>query len=124
LAAIVTFSIKNNAWFLNAFRFGVLGDTSWSFTGKEFLCDLKSDPGQTKPDLSLASDSPSPATILVLDPINRVLQFNVTDILIQQKLQLGPYNYDLIMVNTSTGERDTLMSGVITVVQGITLTAS
>jgi hypothetical protein len=121
LAAIVTFSIKNNAWFLNAFRFGLLGDTSWSFTGKNFLCDLKSDPAQAKADLALSSTSPSPATILVLDPVQRVLQFNVTDHLIRSKLQLGPYNYDLIMVDAVTGERDTLMSGVITVVQGITI---
>ena len=122
MAATVTFSIMNNAWFLNAFRFGVLGDTSWSFTGKHFLCDLKSDPSVTKPDLSLSSLTPSPATILVLDPVVRVLQFNVTDLLIRSKLQLGPYQFDLIMVDNVTGERDTLMSGTITVDQGVTLT--
>jgi hypothetical protein len=121
LAAIVTFSIKNNVWFLNAFRFGVLGDTSWSFTGKHFLCDFKSDPSQAKPDLSTSSTSPSPATILVLDPVVRVLQFNVTDLVVRNKLQPGPYQYDLIMVDAVTGERDTLMGGVMTVEQGVTL---
>jgi hypothetical protein len=121
LAATVTFSIKNNVWFLNAFRFGVVGDTSWSFTNKDFLCDLKSDPSQTNPDLSLSSTGPSPATILVLDPIARVLQFNVEDLVLRNKLSVGPYQYDLIMVDDTTGERDMLMSGVITVMQGVTL---
>jgi hypothetical protein len=121
LAATVIFSIFNNAWFLNAFRFGVQGDISWSFDDKSFLCDLKSDPSQTKPDLSLSSSTPSPATILVLDPVQRVLQYNVTDIAIRKALQPGPYQYDLIMVDDVTGERDPLMGGVITVVQGVTL---
>lgn len=121
MAATVTFSIKNNAWFLNAFRFGVVGDTSWSFTGKHFLCDLKSDPSVPKPDLSLSSTAPSPATIIVLDAVARVLQFNVTDLVVRAKLQPGPYQYDLMMCDTITGERDTLMSGTITVEQGITL---
>ena len=121
MAATVTFSIKNNVWFLNAFRFGVVGDTSWSFTNKDFLCDLKSDPSQTNPDLSLSSTGPSPATILVLDPIARVLQFNVEDLVLRNKLSVGPYQYDLIMVDDTTGERDMLMSGVITVMQGVTL---
>lgn len=123
MAATVSFSIKNNAWFLNAFRFGALGDTSWSFTGKHFLCDLKSDPGATKADLSLSSRTPSPANIIVLDPVERVLQFSVTDTLIRAKLQPGPYQYDLIMCDDASGERDTLMTGTITVELGITLGA-
>lgn len=121
MAAVVTIPIKNNVWFLNAFRFGKLGDTSWSFTGKHFLCDLKQDPEQLAADLSLSSLSPSPAGLIVLDEVNRILQFNVNDHLIRQKLQPGPYQYDLIMVDNVTGERDTLMSGTITVFQGVTL---
>ena len=122
MAATVLISILNNTWFNNAFQFGVAGDTSWSFTGKEFLCDLKSDIDQITPDLSLSSVSPSPATILVLDPVLRILQFNVTDLVIRANLIVGPYQYDLIMVDIATGERDPLMGGVITVVQGVTLT--
>jgi hypothetical protein len=122
LAATVLISILNNTWFDNAFQFGVAGDTSWSFAGKEFLCDLKSDIDQPTPDLSLSSVSPSPSTILILDPVLRTLQFNVTDLVIRANLQVGPYQYDLIMVDIATGERDALMGGVITVVQGVTLT--
>ena len=120
MAATVNFSIKNNVWFVNAFQFGGVGDTSWSFTGKNFLCDLKSDPGQTKADLSLSSTE-TPATIVVTDAVARVLQFNVHDLAIRNKLQPGPYQYDLIMVDVGTGERDPLMGGVITVEQGVTI---
>lgn len=121
LAAVVTFSIFNNVWFLDAFQFGTPGDLSWSFTGKDFLCDLKSDPTVTKPDMSLSSTS-SPPTIVVLDPVNRILQYYVEDLVLRHYLQPGPYQYDLIMVDRVTGERDILMSGTITVVQGVTLT--
>lgn len=124
MAATVLISILNNAWFNNAFQYGVVGDTSWSFTGKEFLCDLKSDIDNVTPELSLASDSQSPPTILVLDPVLRILQFNVTDLVIRASLPVGPYQYDLVMSDILTGERDVLMSGVITVVQGVTLTES
>lgn len=120
MAAVVTFACKNNVWLLNAWRFGVLGDTSWNFTGKHFLCDFKADPDQTTPTLALASTGLNPG-ILVVDAVTRVLQFSVTDIVIRQKFQLGPYQFDLIMVDNSTGERNSLMSGVLTIEQGITI---
>ncbi len=121
IPATVTFSIKNNAWFLLAFRFGTLGDTSWSFAGKHFLCDFKSDQDNATPDLATSSTAASPATILVLDAVNRILQFNVSDHVIRQKLPPGPYRYDLIMVDNITGERDAIMQGTMTVLQGITI---
>jgi hypothetical protein len=57
----------------------------------------------------------------VLDAVARILGFKVTDIVIRQKFSLGPYQFDLIMVDDSTGERVPLMSGVMTVEQGITI---
>jgi hypothetical protein len=121
LAATVLFSIKNNAWCVNAFRFGTAGDTSWSFSGKSFLCDLKEDTSQAKPALALNSTD-SPAMLMVTDPVLRVLQFSISDVTIRKSLPPGPYQYDLIMVDDVTGQRDTIMTGVITVVQGVTLT--
>ena len=116
----VNFPIRNNAWWLTAFQFGIAGDTSWSFTHKHFLCDLKGDPTQSTPDFATSSIE-SPPTILVLDEVQRILQFYVTDLQIRAVLQVQPYNYDLIMVDDITGERDSLMFGIITVTQGITL---
>jgi hypothetical protein len=118
MTALVTFSQPNNTWLLLAWRFGTQGDTSWSFTGKSFLCDFKADPSQVKPDLVTSSAT---NTILILDVVNRILQFNVTDLVIRQKLQPGPYFGDLIMVDNVTGERDPLMNIVMTITQGVTL---
>lgn len=120
MAAVVTFSIKNNVWLTNAWQFGKPADTSWSFTGKHFLCDFKADPDQAVPTLALASTGLSPG-IIVIDAVARILGFKVTDLVIRQKFSLGPYQFDLIMVDDSTGERVPLMSGVMTVEQGITI---
>jgi hypothetical protein len=120
-APIVNISVPNNVWFKNAFRFGVASDTSWSFTGKMFLCDLKADPTQTNADLALSSLASPEPTLVVLDAIQRILAFSVKDTLIRNRLQVQPYFYDLIMVDTTTFERDALMQGMITFTQGVTL---
>jgi hypothetical protein len=119
--ATVNFALLNNVWFNLVFRFGVLGDTTWSFTGKHFLCDFKADPDDRTPAMALSSIGSSPAGILVLDPVARILQFNVSDTVLRTKLPVGSYKYDLIMVDDVTGERDPLMQGRASVVQGITI---
>ena len=116
----VNLVVPNNVWWTDAFQFGVVGDTSWSFAHMYFLCDLKADPPQALADLPLSSEA-SPPTILVLDEINRILQFEVTDLVLRAALVVQPYSYDLVMVNATTGERDLLMIGTITVTQGITI---
>jgi len=120
MTAKVTFPQPNNAWLLLAFRFGTQGDTSWSFVGKHFLCDFKADPGQDDADLATSSIG-SPQTILVLDTVNRILQFNLTDHQLRAALEPGPYSFDMIMVDDVTGERDVLMTGVMTLTQGVTI---
>lgn len=118
--SVVNITVPNNVWWLDAFQFGTVGDTSWSFAHQEFLCDLKSDPTVLTPDMALSSVS-SPPTIVVLDEAARILTFDVTDHMIRAHVQPGPYTYDLIMVDMTTGERRRLMKGVITIEQGITI---
>lgn len=130
LPATVNFAVKTSAWLTDQFRFGVVGDTSWSFTNKYFLCDFKQDPSQSTPDLSLSSQPVAGVNIditngiIVVDVVQRILKFNVTDKQLQDYMQLGPESYDLIMVDQTTGERDPLMTGVLTVDQGVTLTGN
>ena len=120
MVASVAITTKNNVWFVPAWRFGVVGDTSWSFTGKHFLCDFKSDPSNDTPELSLSSIG-SPQTIFVLDAVNRLLQFAVTDITLRAAMDPGVYQFDLIMVDDATGERTPLLVGALTVTQGVTI---
>jgi hypothetical protein len=67
-------------------------------------------------------------TILVTDVTQRILTMNLTDTAIRAALSPtggalgnGAYNYDLIMVDNGTGQRDMLMKGTLTVEQGVTI---
>ncbi len=116
IVARVDIDITNNAYWDDQFQFGVLGDTSWSFTGCSFLLDVKPLPSTGPASLSLSSAA---ATIVVDDPIGRVLHFYVPDTTIIAQLPVGMYYYDLIMVAAS-GQRDPLMWGKLKVIQGVT----
>ena len=122
----VDIAIPNNVWWVDAFQFGTVGDTSWSFTGKNFLLDIKVKKTDVTPLLALNSTG---GTIVVDDAVNRVLHVLVTDLVIRAHLpvtncQADPpvptYHYDLIMVDIATGERDMLMYGSLAVNQGTT----
>lgn len=122
---VVNIAIENNAWWDDSFQFGTLGDTSWSFVGKKFLLDIKVNAADTVPVLSLNSTPGN--TILVTDTTQRILTMNVTDLAIRAALSPtggalsnGSYNYDLIMVDNVSGQRDMLMKGTLTVLQGVT----
>lgn len=123
----VDIAIPDNVWWVDAFQFGASDDTSWSFTGKHFLCDIKVKASDTSPLLSLTSVG---MQIVVDDAALRILHFNVTDIAIRAALPptnacasppVCPYHYDLIMVDNSSGERDMLMYGSLVVGQGVTV---
>ncbi len=122
-AARVNMAIQNNATWEDAFKFGVDGDTSWSFTGQSFHMDVKGTRDDPNPLLTLSS---ADSTIVVDDAVNRVLHFDVDDALIVASLPVTvdcePYVYDLVMVDDSDNTRVVLMSGTVTVEQGVTLT--
>ena len=121
-AARVDMVISNNATWEDAFQFGTVGDTSWSFIGKSFFTDIKGTRDDPNPLLSLSSGG---GTIVVDDPVGRTLHFFVDDDTIVGSLPItvdcDPYVYDLVMVDNSDGSRTVLMSGKLYVEQGITL---
>jgi hypothetical protein len=140
---VVDVEVSNNAWWDDAFQFGVQGDTSWSFNGVTFLLDIKVIQSDANAVLSLSS----PGTITVVDTVQRILQMNVTDKAMRAVLLttdvtalpigwvvpagttqpgangtlFGRYEYDLIMVTTSTGQRDMLMQGDFVMKRGVTV---
>ena len=117
----VNIAVPSNVWWLDTFQFGTVGDLSWSFAHKHFLCDLKADPTQTVADLALSSMTSPEPTIIVVNEEDRILGFYVTDIELRAALVVQPYSYDLVMVDATTGERDLLMIGTITITQGVTI---
>lgn len=110
--------IDNNGTMMNAFQFGTPTDTTWTFNGQSFEMDVQLTYYDNTPKLSLSTAS---GTIVIDDPIQRVLHFNVPPSNIQTSLTPGAYVYDLIMLDGSTPPvRVPLMHGRILVGQGIT----
>jgi len=117
-AALVDIVIPNNATWSDAFQFGVVGDTSWDFTGQSFKLEIKASHNDTTP---LATFTSAGGTIVVDDLVQRVLHMNVPDTTIDTDLPVGQYVYDLIMFDgSSPAIRVQLMTGHVFVRQGVT----
>lgn len=112
----VDIEVQNNVWWDDAFQFGDPLDQTWTFTGVSFYLAVKSDPEASTVLLSCSSVA---GTIVVADPINRILNMLVTDEAMSAALVPGHYVYDLIMVQTS-GQTDGLMYGSLVMKQGVT----
>lgn len=115
----VEIEIQSNVFWDDAFQFGLADDQTWNFNGMSFLLDLKLHRSDTNPVLSLSSAAGS---IVVTDPINRILNMYVTDHALRAALTPNTcYEYDLIMSNNSTGQRDCLMYGTVKFDYGVTI---
>ena len=116
--ALVDIEIENNSTWIDAFQFGVVGDTSWSLTGQNFRLDVKGNRDQVSALLSITSGA---GTIVVDDVIQRAIHFNVPETAIAAALPPGEYVYELMMYdNSSPAIRVPLMGGTLRVKQGIT----
>ena len=109
--------IDNNVTWMDAFIIGKEGDTTWSFDNQEFELDVQLNRYDTVPLLSLTTAN---GRIVVDDPIQRVLHFNVDAAEIQDALNPGFYVYDLVMIDGTTAARVLLMHGTLELAQGIT----
>ena len=119
----VDMAIANNVYWDDAFQFGQPDDFTWSFSGVTFTLDIVT-PQETwvngVPPAPVLSLSSAGGTIVVDDPVNRILHLFVSDLTIRSALPIGCYQYDLVMTTTATGERDALMYGSVEVYSGIT----
>lgn len=116
-AACVDIYANNNGTLADAFRFGTLGDTSWSFTNKTFEMEIKASRDDTAALLELTSGD---SEIVVDDLVERVLHLNVTPTALQAALPPAEYVYDLLMTDTVTGVVTPLMQGKLVIKQGVT----
>jgi hypothetical protein len=108
--------IDNNGTWQDAFQFWKPDDTTWDLVGSTFEMDVQLNPYDTVPLLSLTTAN---GRIIVDDPIQRVIHFQVDPADIQASLRPGIYVYDLVMIYQTT-VRVLLMHGVVQVVQGVT----
>jgi hypothetical protein len=146
-AAIVDIVTAANATWNDAFQFdppaltgappppyyppGSATGPTWTFNGQNFRLDIKGYINETSALLSLNSQPGNSTLIVVDDPINRILHFNVPEAVISgitgatgatgAGLVPGEYIYDFIMYDDSTPPiRLPLMKGKFVLVAGIT----
>lgn len=117
--SLVNIYLYENVWWTDAFQFGDLDDTSWSFTDKSFHCDVKA---TNDYDAAALLELTSAASeIVVDDAVERILHFAVTDTVLRAALEPGTsYFYDLVMIDDGTGQRDLLMRGRLAFKHGVT----
>lgn len=119
-AARVDIVTGNNVTFEDAFQFGTVGDTSWSFSGQNFRMDLKRNRNvDTTPLVSFTSGA---GQIIVDDPVQRILHFLVPETTLSAASVIpGTYDYDFIMFDgSSPAVRIALMYGKFKVYNGVT----
>lgn len=118
-AALENMTVANNGTWSSAYIIGKEGDLTWSFTGCQFELDVQRNRYDTVPLLSLTTGN---GRIIVDDPIQRVLHFNVIAADLQSNLPPGIYVYDLVMIDVN-GVRTPLMYGQLKIIQGVTYPA-
>jgi hypothetical protein len=116
--ATVDIEIQSNATWLDAFQLGTVGDTSWSFVGQNFRCDVKVNRDAAS---SLITMTTANGQVIIDDPIQRVLHFNVPETaLAAAGILPGNYVYELVMYDNSTPAiRVPMMGGKLRVKIGI-----
>lgn len=117
-AARVDMEVRDSGDWSDAFQFGTVGDTSWSFSGCTFHMDVKGSTDDASPLFQLNSAN---GRVVVDDPVQRILHFNAVKADIQAALVPGRYVYDFVMI-TGAGVRTPLMYGHVKFKHGATQT--
>lgn len=119
-ASVVNIFTSDNVTLQDAFRFGVTGDTTWSFTGMTFEMEVKASADDAAPLVTWTSGG---GQIVVDDATTRVLHLNVSKAALQAALPVAVYVYDLIMISSDpTPVRTMLMQGKLTISKGVSET--
>jgi hypothetical protein len=109
-------AVDNNSTWRDAFQFSNADDQTWNLAGCTFEMDVQRNSYDLVPLLSMSTTN---GQIVIADPVQRVIYFNVSPGDIQASLKPGKYLYDLVMIEP-TDVRTLLMHGTVTIQQGIT----
>jgi hypothetical protein len=121
-AACLDIFINDNATFQDAWQFNPpVGVTSLDFTGNSFEMSVKASRDDVAPLVTFTSAGGQ--IVLALATPNPVVNMYVVDTVIQTDLPAAEYDYDLVMLDTSTPPiRTILLQGKIFVKHGVTET--
>lgn len=135
--ANVDITVQNNVTWNDAYQFDPPSDSdddddtvdtqdndsddaapTWTLNGQNFRLDIKGNPQDIPPLLSLSS---TVGEIVVNDAVNRIIQMNVPESVLNDALVPGEYFYDLVMYDNSVPPiRVALMGGRFNFTIGIT----
>lgn len=116
-ASIVDIIAPNNATLQDAFQFDPAGTWLLAANFSMAIKMARSDPA------ALVTFGTSDGTIVVDDPVQRIIHMNITDTALAAALPVGEYVYDLVMHDASAPPiRTLLMQGRFFVTNGITET--
>jgi|ERR1700735_5133881 len=115
-ASQVDIITANTITFSDAIQFGLSTDT-WTLAGMTFEFTIKASRSDAA---NLAQWTSGAGQIIITDPINRIITFNVPESVIAAALQVGKYVYDLVMFDGSSPPiRTMLMQGHLYIQQGV-----
>jgi hypothetical protein len=120
-AAQVNIFITDNATFQDAWQYNPPPGATLNFAGNSFEMSVKASSDDVAPLVTFLSSSGQ--IVIASDTNPAVLNMNVPDTVIQSDLPAAEYDYDLIMLDTSSPPiRTRLQFGKIFVKHGVTLT--
>jgi hypothetical protein len=108
--------LDNNTSLSEAWQFWDANDTTWNLNGCSFAMDIQVTYYDLAPKMSLSSAA---GTIVVADPVQRVIYLNADSTAVQAALTPGVYVYDLVMTD-ALGVKTALLHGFVKVSQGVT----
>jgi len=112
----VDFSVVDNGDWEDALQLGDPEDQTWNLNGAAFYLDIKGDDDDASSLLSLSTGA---GTIVVNDPIGRVISMNLPHAQWGQVVERGkPYRYDMLMVQA--GVQTPVFHGELKMHHGIT----
>ena len=120
----VDLTLQNNLWWSDNFQFGEPTDFTWNLSNANLYLNVTTEPIGQNPVLLQCSTALG--NILIVDPVNRVVAMNVSDIAMRAALGTPPaeFVYDMVMQDKTTGVIEGLMYGEIDWHSGVTITGT
>lgn len=118
--AQVDMLIADNESLLFSFALGDPADTSWGLEHKTLYADFKTDADPNVPANFKTSSADGDNTILILDTVQRIIQWNVPRDTIHTDAGVNAFVYDLLIVDDTQGTVQRIFRGTLTIEQGVT----
>lgn len=115
-SAYYRFIVGKGSYFSEVMQFDDPDNTSWTLSGMTFRMEIKRSYEDDTPLIILQSADDK---ITIVDAVQRIIKFAVSNTDLQGALKVGTYFYDLIMIDAG-GTRTEMMHGEFVFANSIT----